>query len=600
MRVTHNLRMDLARCSCTPVVNAVQGEGNTRALIISLYDNGAAWEAPEGTTAAVAYKKPDGLCGLYDQLPNGDTAVTIDGSAVTAILAPQALTVPGEVTASVVFYDQDMDRLATFPFRIRVAVDPAGGQHVSNEYYKYSTLEEFNEAVDAALEDVTEAVDAALAALEVDRQAFLDEAKEALALTPPAIVCDATGQVIQAGDSSDRPLHGLTLYGKTTQNGTPTPENPVELVSVGESGAINTTVAGKNLFPKASADVSTKNGVTLTSNGDGSYTVKGTATGDVTLQFPLEESVVLREGMYLHCMNNASADVSFVYWYSDFTNSYWALSPVNRISAPSKNFGKTITQIGINMESGKTVDVTFSPMFVFSDKAMDFVPYQSIQTLTASTPNGLPGIPLGATIPSFIKANDALMPGAWWDEETQQYYLSDTKDYARGVYVKRVVLTAITTCDYFEKSANIAYCNLVYYPTRGKSFNVLSEKFINDRNGFTNRVAGTVHASTINSGDWSDYMRAMFILPAGVATTRSEATAWLKEQGVAVLHPLYEPIETALPDEELTAYAELHTNKPHTTVYNDAGAGMAVEYVADTKNYIDQKLAAISAALLNA
>lgn len=39
----------------------------------------------------------------------------------------------------------------------------------------------------------------------------------------------------------DYPLIGLNLYGKSTQNGTPTPESPVEIVSVGDSGTVNIT-----------------------------------------------------------------------------------------------------------------------------------------------------------------------------------------------------------------------------------------------------------------------------------------------------------------------------------------------------------------------
>ena len=39
----------------------------------------------------------------------------------------------------------------------------------------------------------------------------------------------------------DYPLIGLSLYGKSTQNGTPTPENPVDIVSVGDSGTVNIT-----------------------------------------------------------------------------------------------------------------------------------------------------------------------------------------------------------------------------------------------------------------------------------------------------------------------------------------------------------------------
>ena len=40
----------------------------------------------------------------------------------------------------------------------------------------------------------------------------------------------------------DYPLLGLSLYGKSTQDGTPTPETPVDIVSVGDSGSVTITV----------------------------------------------------------------------------------------------------------------------------------------------------------------------------------------------------------------------------------------------------------------------------------------------------------------------------------------------------------------------
>ena len=47
----------------------------------------------------------------------------------------------------------------------------------------------------------------------------------------------------------DYPLLGLNLYGKSTQDGVPTPEAPVDIVSVGDSGSIEVQACGKNLFP---------------------------------------------------------------------------------------------------------------------------------------------------------------------------------------------------------------------------------------------------------------------------------------------------------------------------------------------------------------
>jgi len=60
------------------------------------------------------------------------------------------------------------------------------------------------------------------------------------------------------------------------------------------------------------------------------------------------------------------------------------------------------------------------------------------------------------------------------------------------------------------------------------------------------------------------------------------------------------PIETPLDAETIAAYQTLHTNSPSTTILNDAGVGMKVRYVADTKAYIDNKIAALSAAIVNA
>ena len=79
-------------------------------------------------------------------------------------------------------------------------------------------------------------------------------------------------------------------------------------------------------------------------------------------------------------------------------------------------------------------------------------------------------------------------------------------------------------------------------------------------------------------------------------TTAKEAiTAWLaktfsEENPLIVWYPLTEPIETPLTDEEIAAYKALHTYKPNTTIYNSEGADMSVEYVADTKLYVDNKI----------
>lgn len=97
---------------------------------------------------------------------------------------------------------------------------------------------------------------------------------------------------------------------------------------------------------------------------------------------------------------------------------------------------------------------------------------------------------------------------------------------------------------------------------------------------------------------------SQFMIRYDDCATLDDFKAWLARQHesgtpVTIKYILLTPVETPLTSPELAAFAALHSNKPATTVLNDAGAGMAVEYIADTKLYIDSKLAAISAAMLN-
>ncbi|MBP1572709.1 MAG: hypothetical protein J6A55_02755 [Oscillospiraceae bacterium] len=55
------------------------------------------------------------------------------------------------------------------------------------------------------------------------------------------IISTAYGDSISVTDSVEKPLCGLFVYGKTTQDGTPTPENPIELSSVSELISVSIT-----------------------------------------------------------------------------------------------------------------------------------------------------------------------------------------------------------------------------------------------------------------------------------------------------------------------------------------------------------------------
>lgn len=85
-----------------------------------------------------------------------------------------------------------------------------------------------------------------------------------------AIRPTVTGETISVNDSVEWPLQGLTLYGKSTQDGTPTPENPIPIVSAGNSGTITVTVSD-GAEQSQTLPISTPNGlpgIPVTSGGN--------------------------------------------------------------------------------------------------------------------------------------------------------------------------------------------------------------------------------------------------------------------------------------------------------------------------------------------
>lgn len=138
MEVINKIKIDLLKPGVKPMINAMQADENSRVLEITLNANGSAWEIPSGVTFSMAYKKPDGTRGMYDTMPDGSSASSVDGNVVSIRLAPQMLTTPGTVNASVVISNGDQ-RISTFPIIVNVIQSPAVGA-VGSEDYFYSSV----------------------------------------------------------------------------------------------------------------------------------------------------------------------------------------------------------------------------------------------------------------------------------------------------------------------------------------------------------------------------------------------------------------------------------------------------------------------------
>ena len=99
--------------------------------------------------------------------------------------------------------------------------------------------------IDATLAQEGEAADAAatgkrLAEIEKAVAEKADKARQNI------LIGTETGNPVSVSDAFSAPLCGLNVYGKSTQDGTPSPDNPVPIVSAGDGGSVAVTLSDGN------------------------------------------------------------------------------------------------------------------------------------------------------------------------------------------------------------------------------------------------------------------------------------------------------------------------------------------------------------------
>ena len=429
--------------------------------------------------------------------------------------------------------------------RQTTAVQQAGTQAVSDVG---TAKTEAIQAVTTEGDTQTKRVQDAAAGIAADREQIAANKAGIEALhqgKADAIVETAQGETMSLTDSSDKLFEGLRVFGKSTQDGTPSVENPVPIVNAGESGSITVEVTGRNLlkpnsyntyyeFPLKSNTV-----ITLMTNGKPSQggNIKFSATDGSNVWFSIDA------GQTRVCRSIGNKDVK---------GFYDLLSP----------------------------DDGLEYMFAVGD-IKTYTPYVEPQSLTLQTPNGLPGVPVSKD-------------GNYTDQNGQQW-ICDEVDLGRGKYVQRVAIEKNNGGWELKPSSD----------TQGRFFqhNKLTNIFsIALKKSLCNIASFTSWGAPVND----KYAFALngngiyFSPPKGVEITVEELNAKLNSLSfpVVVVGELATPIERDLTPEELTAYEALHTNYPTTVITNDAGAHMEVSYVADTKAYINKKFEELNQAIV--
>lgn len=128
---------------------------------------------------------------------------------------------------------------------------------------------------DIATTAANEAAEAANAAAGLANVAAerAENAVAAIADAAPVIVDGRRGTAIAVSDAAERPLQGLQVFGRTTQDGTPSPDSIAELVSVGGAGNVEITLEGGAEAARQSFILPTPDGLPgIPVNREGNYT----------------------------------------------------------------------------------------------------------------------------------------------------------------------------------------------------------------------------------------------------------------------------------------------------------------------------------------
>lgn len=345
------------------------------------------------------------------------------------------------------------------------------------------------------------------------------------------LVGSETGNPVSCDDAFAAPLCGLTVYGKSTQDGTPSPDAPVPIVSAGDGGSVAVKVTGKNWMPPN-----------------------------------------LRTGNFVECSVKKNTQITVVF-KGDIVSQGGSILFV----------GENNEQMWVGIDKGSVRKdivlkanatkfqylledmVSENVCMTWNASSPDYEPYRE-QLLTLPTPNGLPGIPVAS--------------GGNYTDQNGQQWICDEVDLERGVKVQRVKSVDISSLDKSfwvfrtDIDANVSatrYSNkavtIDFRASPPAMCNILPAGVGNDVNTFR-LVATPLYLYQFN-------------LDSSKFPTVKSWVEYLEANTVLIIYAPATPIETPLTPAEIAAYKAITAYAPDTVVQASDGAGIKLDYQRD-------------------
>ena len=206
-----------------------------------------------------------------------------------------------------------------------------------------------------------------------------------------------TGNPLSVDDAFAAPLCGLTVYGRSTQSGTPTQDAPVPIVSAGDGGSLTVKVTGKNRMPP------------------------NLKTGNVVECFVKKNTPIA-----LVFKGDLVSQGGNILFFDENNNQHWF--GIDKGKAEHHiQYPVDLTKFQYLLSDMASENVCLT----WNASSPDYEPYRE-QLLTLPTPTGLPGIPVTS--------------GGNYADSTGQQWACDEVDLERGVKVQRVNAVDLSTC----------------------------------------------------------------------------------------------------------------------------------------------------------
>ena len=350
----------------------------------------------------------------------------------------------------------------------------------------------------------------------------------------------------------------------------PSPDYPQGIESV-ENPTIK--IGGSNILNFENKESFEKNGIVCVVT-DGIVKTKGTATLKTTIY--LKGSYYIENGTYIFNPNPTKGTETYES-YIDLTNQVnlgmsIKSAKINKPITVNDNISKYPFALMISISKGATIDIEWKPQLLRNDTLLTYESYKEIQSVQQTCElNGIDDV-----------RDELIVRGDGTGQIVQKNYYAKKIKPIDGKFSKDESRTN-TDLVYFNINTPLAKAT-TFAKVKGYS-NIFS---LEKRNIWVTDTCGIDFHTNID-------INKVRVL---IRIEKNDDINTILEKGVDIQYELKEPIVTELSSEEVQKILALHTNKPNTTIWNDQDAEMQVTYVADTKSYIDNKMAELQALLL--